>query len=240
MTLLEIIQTVTDELALPRPAQIQATNDDQIRQLSALVNREGKELLRRHIWAPLLVEGVLTTVDAQNAYALPTDFDRFVNQTFYDRSQRRQVMGPNTPQEWQWRLSEQVASEFYRQFRIRGTSASNLLIYPTPGTDGQTLYYEYVSKNWGEDDAGTGKETLTLDTDVSRLDADLIVLGTIWRFLRAKGMDYADYTSSYMSRLNTLMAADGGGSPELTMSRKNLNIYEGNIPDGNWPGSGNP
>lgn len=234
MTLLTIVQTACDELALPRPLSLINTTDPQIRQLTALVNREGKELIKHHPWSVLLKEGSITTVSGMDAYTLPADFDRFVNQTFYDRSQRREMMGPDTPQRWQWRQAWQLATEFYRHFRIRGTAATNLLIFPTPGTSGQALYYEYVSKNWARDVAASEQSSMSLDTDYPVFDEDLIVLGIIWRFLRAKGLDYADYYQSYLVRLKTLVASDGGGAPVLSMAPRIRNLIYPNIPEGSW------
>jgi hypothetical protein len=240
MTLLSVVQTACDELALPRPLSLVNSSDDQIRQLTALVNREGKELVKRHTWAVLNKEASIVTVAAQDAYALPSDFDRFIDQTFWDRSQRRAVMGPDTAQMWQWRQSEQVASEFYRQFRIRGTAANNLLIFPTPGDSGQTLYFEYISRNWARSAADAEQSSMSLDTDYPVFDEDLMVLGVIWRFLRAKGLDYADYLMSYQARYGALVASDGGGAQVLATTRHAFDLFPVNIPDGDWPGTGNP
>jgi hypothetical protein len=62
MTLLELIQSVADELALNRPALVIGSADPQTRQLLALLNRLGSDLSRQYDWQELNKEHVFTTV----------------------------------------------------------------------------------------------------------------------------------------------------------------------------------
>ena len=62
MTLLELIQSVADELALNRPALVIGSADPQTRQLLALLNRLGSDLSRQYDWQKLNKEHVFTTV----------------------------------------------------------------------------------------------------------------------------------------------------------------------------------
>lgn len=61
MTLLELIQSVADELALNRPALVIGSTDPQTRQLLALLNRLGSDLARQYDWQELNKEHVFTT-----------------------------------------------------------------------------------------------------------------------------------------------------------------------------------
>lgn len=62
MNALQIVQQVTDELALNRPTVVVGSTDPQIRQLLALLNRLGVDLCRQFEWQRLNREHILTTV----------------------------------------------------------------------------------------------------------------------------------------------------------------------------------
>lgn len=150
MSLLSIIQTVTDELGLPRPSSIIDSTDATVRQLKSLVLREGSLLSARYPWAQLVKEASLTLVDGQDSYSLPIDFDRQIPSTSWDNTNFWQLAGPLTPQEWQEKDKGLVSPEIRRKFRIKGATNRQFFIFPTPTSSdaGQIITYEYLSKNW--------------------------------------------------------------------------------------------
>ncbi len=94
-----------------------------------------------------------TTADyyfAQESYAMPGDFDYHLNRTHWDRTNRWELMGPISPQEWQWRKSGIIASTPRRRFRIKGAADTQFFVDPAPGSgdSGQYLSFEYQSSNW--------------------------------------------------------------------------------------------
>ena len=62
MTLIELVQAVCDELMISRPSVVALSQDPQIRQLYALVNRLGTDISRQAPWQMLNREHILTTV----------------------------------------------------------------------------------------------------------------------------------------------------------------------------------
>ena len=62
MTLIELVQAVCDELMISRPSVVALSQDPQIRQLYALVNRLGTDIARQAPWQMLNREHILTTV----------------------------------------------------------------------------------------------------------------------------------------------------------------------------------
>jgi hypothetical protein len=62
MTLLQLVQTVADELGLNRPTVVMAAVDAQTRQFLALLNRLGADLTRQYDWQGLDKEHVFSTV----------------------------------------------------------------------------------------------------------------------------------------------------------------------------------
>ena len=77
------------------------------------------------------------------------------------------------------------------------------------------------------------------DADTAMLDETLIQLGVRWRFLRAKGLDYAEEMASYERALEQAMARDGG-STAVTIAPQPVDPNRVNIPAGSEPDTGIP
>ena len=78
-------------------------------------------------------EHTFNTVNGTQNYALPTDFDRFVSGTAYNRTDLDAMAGPITPQTYQSDRFGTVTGGIVQRFRLK--SASNALrfdITPTP------------------------------------------------------------------------------------------------------------
>lgn len=229
MTFLAVIQNSCDRLGLTRPSVAYTSSDPQIRQLLGLAQQEGKELAKRHAWQKLTKEKTFTaTATEEQSSAVPSDFDRFIDETMFNRSRKRPVFGPITPQEWQFTKSV-VSTTIVEHWRQRGDS---IMLTPTP-TAGDTYAYEYVAVNWCQSEAGTAQSAWAADTDTGILPEELMTDGVVWRFLRAKGFDYAEAMRTYELQVAQAVARDGG--------KKNLNAGRNRhlkpgifVPDGNW------
>lgn len=230
MTMLAVVQNACDRLGINRPTAAYTSTDQQIIQLVGLAQQEGKELAKRHTWQALTTEKTFTSIAAETQTgAIPDDFDRFIDDTFFNRSQTRHVRGPLTPQEWQFHKGV-AATTIIEAFRVRGSA---ILLTPTPSA-GQTYAYEYVSKNWCESSAGTDQAAWAADTDVGLLPEELMTLGLIWRWQKSKGFDYAESFRTYEMQVAIATSRDGG-KPTLnfsTSSRQGARIPI--IKDGSW------
>jgi hypothetical protein len=228
MSFLTLVQNSAKRLGLANPASAYGATDNQIVQLVALAQEEGIELARRHPWQVLTKEKTFTgTAAAAQSGAIPSDFDRFVDGTFFNRTQKRDVFGPISPQDWQFTQSV-VSQTITESFRRRGDS---ILITPTPnGTD--TYAYEYISTQWCESSGGTDQSSWASDTDTGLISEELMTLGVIWRFLRAKGFDYAEAFRTYELQVAQAFSRDGG---KRTLSfgkrRQGARLY---VPEGSW------
>ena len=69
-TLLALLQQVTDELGITRPNTVISNSDAQIRQLLALSNKVGKDLVREYEWRRLVRENMFETTSARSGTAL--------------------------------------------------------------------------------------------------------------------------------------------------------------------------
>lgn len=232
-TLLSMIQTVTGELGLPVPSSVATSSDPTSQQLMALLNREGRVLVDDTDWPILTTSNVVTLVNGQQDYAYPADFKRMINQTGWDRTNKWALLGPDTPQIDMWRRESNISQAGPRRvFMNVGTGIS---IWPTPTSSGQTLIYDYIKKNWARTASGTAIDQMTADTDVPILDENLLVLGTIWRFLSVKGLDATMAKRDYDIALSQAKTREIGGRrlDQAPLDQEKL-IGFNNIPDAGY------
>lgn len=186
-----------------------------------------------------------TLTFAQDTYPGPTDYDFTINKTSWDRTNRWELIGPDSPQIDQWHRSGIVTVGPRRHFRWVGDNPNgNYRLWPPPNT-GDTPFqiaWEYISTSWCNSAAGTGQSSMIADTDTTNLDGQAIILGVKWRFLQAKGFPTAaSMQTEYLDYVQQLIARDGG-APTLNMKRRvyPLFITPANVPDGFWPGPTGP
>ena len=202
MTCLTLIQTAMSRLGFQQPTAVVTSPDLQVQQFLALANEEGQALAEATNWQVLRNEATFVTVAAQSQGSLSTiapGCKFIVNDTIWNRSLRFPVFGPLSPQQWQ-----QQAAMFYQgpwnQFRIFNDTINFI---PTPPA-GQNCAFEYVTKNWTTSNA----ETFQSDTDAPLLDEKVMVLGTIWRFKAAKGLDYQGDLTKYQRQVQNLISRE--------------------------------
>jgi hypothetical protein len=229
---LSIVQRACDEMNLARPTGVVTANDPQVRQLLALLHQEGRYLmkggLKKHNWSFLRTLYTFPTVDGTATYAVPSDFDRMIDDTFWDQTNDRKVAGPDTPQVDRWRqqsISGPVG--IYKNFRVLG---SNVQLFPTPDAVA-TMGYEYISNKWVRSAASAAQTEFLADTDTSLFDPYLMILGLKWRFLAGKGLgamaakiEYDDYYESCVAgdSAGETLRLDGSGMGTQFLSLDNV------------------
>jgi hypothetical protein len=230
-TLLTIIQNVTDRIGLKRPAVVVGSADQQVRELLVFAKQEGVELMKAVPWQELTKEHSFTTVaaDAQTD-SIPSDWDRFLNDSIYNRTSERKIWGPITAQEWQQRKAYTTASTIDYWFRVRGDT---ILMTPQPAA-GESVYYEYISEDYCQaTGGGATKAEWSVDTDVSLLPANLFELGIEWRWRKAKGLEWQTPFQQYSDQLNK-RAVTQKGAPTLQAGGRASAFNRPNVPEGNW------
>jgi hypothetical protein len=234
MTLLTVVQDVCGRLSLTVPTAVVGSTDAQVVQLYTLANKAGHDIAQAFNWQALMTEKTFVTVAATVQPAvIPDDFDRFVSDTFNNRTTRRPIEGPVTPIQWQWLIAQPAYSTVYLMYRER--QGEFLIGPPTVAPPaGQTIAYEYVSKYWAKSATSVAQEKYLADTDTSYLDENLIEDALVWMFLRAKGLSYAEEMQTYSRNLDQQMARDGG-STALRLSPSPIDLSRINLPDGSYP-----
>lgn len=208
MSLLTIIQEVAGDLSQPVPTAIFGNTVGDAVLWRNLAQREGRELARRHDW--LIVEQTWTTTATQaQASAFPSDYDHLPpDPEVWNRSGNQRLVGPTSSRAWQILKNSAVTGGTAGRWRI----ISNVLnIYPAPSA-GLTYALEYVSKNWCQSSGAVGQTAWAADSDTPLIPSDLIALGLTWRWLRRKGMDYAEEMSTYEREVEKASGRDRGSN----------------------------
>ncbi len=180
----------------------------------------------------------------QWAYALPSDYQRVITDTEWDRSRRWPLVGPRSPQQWQLYKSGLIGTAtFQRRWRIKqltvsGTAAKYFCLDPIPTDNGAQMVFEYVSNAWCQSVSGTPQTSWQADTDTGILDEYLLLLSARWRFLNRLGLAYAEELDEYL-RETAKAFGDDGGMPILDLAGGDNNgilIGPWNIPDQGFGG----
>ena len=167
----------------------------------------------------------------QTKYPLPDDWDRQTDRTHYDKSKRWEMLGPTSPQQWQFLKSSYISTGPSVRYRIMG---GEFQIWPILSTN-EYMGYEYISTAWADSASGTPQTSLILDTDTCIYPQRLMVLGIKRKYFEIKGFDTSAFERDYQAELNIAKANDQG-SATLSFAPKTANVLIGweNIPDANY------
>lgn len=175
---------------------------------------------------------------SKDTYAMPSDFRRYINDTWWDRTNHWKLVGPTSPQEFEWLESGIVSVGPRRRWRQIGVGPYfRLWPPPTATTDAPAaLVFEYISTGWVLDTAGARKAAYTLDTDTCIYPDDVMVTGLKLKYFQAKLFDTTYLTRDYMQAMSRAVGADGGAGV-LNMQRRRYPIFisPANVVDGNFP-----
>lgn len=174
------------------------------------------------------VSATSSLVFGKTQYTLPSDYDRPINSTQYDKSRRWKMLGPLTSQQWQSIKSAWVTSAPMIRFRIL---ANKFQIWPLVST-GDILGFEYMSNAWVTPVTGANKTLFTLDTDTCLFPDRLMILALKRKYFEIKGFDTQYFERDYNFELNRAKTADTGAAT-LSYAPRNTSMLLGpsNIPD---------
>jgi hypothetical protein len=172
---------------------------------------------------------------AKTKYAFPADYQRIVDRTQWDKSKHWEMLGPESPQQWQWLKSGYIATGPRIRWRILGNTFQ---IWPGVSTS-EYLGFEYVSKYWVTDAGGTSKGSFTADTDTCAFDDRLMVAGLKLKYFGVKGFETQLLQDEYDAILSSVKGEEQG-APMLSMAPRLSNVLLGpeNIPDSFGPFTG--
>lgn len=174
--------------------------------------------------------GTVTLTFCKTKYAFPSDFNRQIDRTNWDKSRHWMLQGPESPQQWQWLKSGYISTGPRIRFRRMG---GTLQIWPAVST-AEYLGFEYVSTAWVTDAGGVAKSSFTVDTDTCVFPDRLMVLGLKKKFTEAKGFA-GIYDGDFQRQLDIAKANDAG-SEILSMAPRQSSVLIdfNNIPDSGY------
>ena len=208
MTLLTIAQDILRETKNATiPDTIIGNLEGAAVQVLAALEKSIVDVSRSYDWEQLQKEETFNSVASTQGYALPSDFDRMINDTFWNTTNMRTVIGPSTPQEWRILTNSTITGATANDyFRLRD---SEVLLFPTP-TAVEGYVYEYISDLIVDDSGGTGQTGWEADTDVPNVDAYLVQLNATWRLLKMQGKPFSEEKLDYDLALSERIAKNGG------------------------------
>lgn len=198
MTLLTIAQNVADYTNGPRPSSVGSNTNPDAQKYLRVINKVARRLMKVYPWNDLRQEHPFTASGTQTLLAaadMPTDFDRFVPETFWDQSSSNMISGPITATEWQGLQVINYNIDNYK-FTHRG---GNVLVMPTIDA-GASCVFEYISSHHVRASDDTPRVAFQADTDTSLLDEELLALAATYDWLKSEGLpaagafeDFKDY-----------------------------------------------
>lgn len=167
---------------------------------------------------------------SQTKYNMPSDYDRQIDRTHWDKTQHWQMIGPETAQQWEWLTSGYISTGPIVRYRIFGDTFQ---IWPPQGTE-HYLGFEYISNAWAESSGGTAQTSLQADTDTCMFPDRLMVLGLKHKYFQAKGLGDV-FKSDFEAELSIAVANDAG-SQTLSMNPRVPEVLLGwnNIPSSGY------
>lgn len=206
MSILSLIQSAAALVNVGVPALVVGNADPLVVQLLALAVEEQDELMSQHEWSALTVTATpATTSGPLFSVPFPADYDRMVvGAVVYNATRVTRLEGPTSPEDWQ-EITVRNVSLYPQRWRLKGGALQIWGAAP-----GETLSYEYISNAYVKSSLGTTKGTFTSDTDTLILPERLVKLGLVWRWKRAKGLDYAEDLNTYERQKERLLGADRG------------------------------
>jgi hypothetical protein len=164
-------------------------------------------------------------------YSMPADYYSTVNRTHWDKSKRWEMLGPESPQQWEWLLSGYISTGPRIRWRLLG---QYFQIWPGMN-GGELLGFEYRSNAWAYNALGVAKTSFTADTDTCVYPDRVMVLGTKLKYFEAKGFDTTALYRDYLAELETAMAQDMAAA-NLSFAPRPGTVLIGydNIPDSGY------
>jgi hypothetical protein len=188
-------------------------------------------------WEQLTKEWTFTTVPTTGkvqAYALPSDWSYFLDQTQWDRTNHWPLLGPKTAQEWQWLKGGILSSGPRLRYRVVG---GKMELFPADSSNGATIAMEYVADTWLADAAvaNTFYSDVRADDNLLLLDPWVMTAYLKLKYYEAKGLDTTAYRDDFLNVWNARLGQNKG-APVLTLAPRPRTMLIGinNIPDGSW------
>jgi hypothetical protein len=153
LTVLEIVQSALYEIGVKPPATLLSATDQTQLQLKHLLYAQSRQMRNRRVFPQQKKTHTFDLVNGVGSYQLPKDYFSGLLSTQWDDDRRMRLIGPLTDEEYTLRTKGLGSTSITPAYRIFGPDANpasaggQFKVDPTPTSSGETLSYEYVSKN---------------------------------------------------------------------------------------------
>lgn len=232
-TISVVMSRIVSELGLNTPASFVGNVDLTISQLMSFFTSAGQDLCTMTDWQYLHKEWTLPIVPPNVNYALPVDWNSFVDATMWNNSTSLPVIGPLTPQVWRM-LKARFAGgmTISIQYRIIG---NQLVLFQAPGS-AMNITTDYYSRGWLlAFDGVTYRDNPGADSDTVLFDQSIIIPLVKLRWRANKGFDTSNDVQAFNDAWDLIVGRDTP-APTLSIGPRSIYPYLGytNIPDTNY------
>jgi hypothetical protein len=211
------------------PTSIVGNTSPTAKLLKSCAQDIGRFLERKYTWQALKKEYTFATSDGVTAYDIPEELRRFANMTIWSDTDQWSLKLTGD-RGWRTLQSGIVAPSirfFYSVF------ANQININPDPGATAYNIVFDYYTKYFCESSGGTGQDRWAADTDVCRLDDNLMVLGVRYKYLERNGLPFDEDKASFLEACTDLLA-DDRPREIIDVSAITQTTVPANISDGSW------
>jgi hypothetical protein len=222
MNLLNICQNILKETKSSNiPISIIGNSEDSATQIFEAIKISTTELTRNYQWQELVKENNFYGVLNQDSYDLPDDFDRFVDDTFWNITQGFKIIGPLTASDWANLKNYMInQSNVIEYFNIRN---NKIYLHLTPISN-DNYSYNYISNKIIKDTTGVLKKDWTSDTDSIAIDPYILRLDATWRFLEMQGRAYAEKQRTANLAISERVKSNGSRTAIIHQGKVNQGV----------------
>lgn len=205
MSAIDVLNSVLDEIGISKSSpELSNEVDKDIIEIRNFMNLAGQEITRRADFSALYVD--VGTGGNIFQYNLPLSFLRLPSKGGTVKLNKVGVFTPVVPvvedSAWQLVGIRPSADLFYYHLSNR-----KILFSTTLDSDGAIV--RYISKYW-VNNAASGSDIISDNGDTLLVPEQLVQKGTVWRWLRKKGLPYQDNLAEFEADLDTELKSNRG------------------------------
>ena len=196
MSIGDILPSVLDQIGIKLENPQISQNTFQMEQIRSFMNEAGRDMWNRTEWQQGFKD--LNILGGLSSVSLPNDFLKMPKHGAVElgADQYAPLRNVTSPQMWQL-LAKRPSQTPY--FFLEGGS---LKFSPEIPADGASA--KYITKNWVEGE----KSEITTNSDSTLFPNTLLIMSTVWRYLRGKGLPFDDQMAQSEAEFMEAIKAD--------------------------------
>jgi hypothetical protein len=225
-TVRNIANEAFEVLGLPKMSTLFGTSSSSAIQMKHLMRMIASDLKKTLLpmggFRDLIFDYQITTIANQAVYDLPTNFDRFINDTAWDKTNYYRLT-PAQADKWSlYKNSVWGQNTIYKRFRL--IRDNKIEFDPVPTQSGDILKFEYISNQlFSNNDKSVFYEKPFADTDLFLLDNEIMLRGLIYKWKLQNGLAADDDIEDYENFMHHLKCDNNASG--------SVNVFHDSSPD---------